>query len=434
MHRVLLAAVLLSVPPAAAAKKVPPHPVPKPKPAAEQAAPPPESTNVEPLPDLSHALPAKILGKLPSTADQYRQLKGDLAKGKPMADQAKARSDSLKAEAEDLRHRLVVTAAKVQSLEAEKIELDARIAHLAADDKRLSAGFVRDRVEVARLLAVIERLQHDMPPALVMRPDDALGAARGAMLIGASLPDVYGKAAALARRIELLQKTRAELVQRRAQGVRNAAALRRARGELDQLLAIKDKEAASADATYVALQARLRTIAGEAADLEALLTKVAALRAAPAQNSVVVVTAQNSASSGGRGSLLQPVVGTMVPARGPDKGPGVTFLAKPGAQVVAPADCEVLFAGPYHKNGQVLILEVTVGYDLVLAGLDRITVKPGDQVLAGEPVGVMPSGMRTDGAPQMGQDGELYFEMRQNGRASSPAPLLGLDLRKAKRT
>jgi septal ring factor EnvC (AmiA/AmiB activator) len=71
-----------------------------------------------------------------------------------------------------------------------------------------------------------------------------------------------------------------------------------------------------------------------------------------------------------------------------------------------------------------LILEVTTGYDLVLAGLDRIMVKPGDQVLAGEPVGVM---------PQMGQDGELYFEIRQNGRASSPATLLGLGLRKARK-
>jgi septal ring factor EnvC (AmiA/AmiB activator) len=125
----------------------------------------------------------------------------------------------------------------------------------------------------------------------------------------------------------------------------------------------------------------------------------------------------------------------MLPGGVSAHGPGVTFAAASGAQVVAPADCEVLFAGPYHKNGQVLILEVSTGYDLVLAGLDRIVVKPGDQVLAGEPVGVMPSGMRPGlDSPQMGQNGELYFELRQNGRAASPAPLLGLDLRKAKRS
>jgi septal ring factor EnvC (AmiA/AmiB activator) len=81
-----------------------------------------------------------------------------------------------------------------------------------------------------------------------------------------------------------------------------------------------------------------------------------------------------------------------------------------------------------------LILEVTAGYDLVLAGLDKIVVKPGDQVLAGEPVGVMPQGVQNNSAPQMGQDGELYFELRQNGRALSPASLLGSGPQKATRS
>jgi len=168
--------------------------------------------------------------------------------------------------------------------------------------------------------------------------------------------------------------------------------------------------------------------ASHAADLQALLTKVAALRAHPAQQSVVLVTAQNagSRSATGRGALLVPVVGSIrADADRRNRAPGVTFVTSPGAQVVAPADCEVLFAGPYHKSGQVLILEVTAGYDLVLAGLDRIMVRPGDLVLAGEAVGAM---------PQMGQDGELYFELRQNGRGANPVPLLGPDLRKAKRS
>ncbi|HWD27480.1 MAG TPA: peptidoglycan DD-metalloendopeptidase family protein [Rhizomicrobium sp.] len=323
----------------------------------------------------------------------------------------------------------------MQDLEKQKIVLDGEIVQLAAEDKRLSAGFLRDRVQVARLLAVIERLQHDTPPALALKPDDALGAARGAMLLGASLPDVYGKAAALARRIEELQRTRAALIARRAEASRNALQLRQARVELDQLLASKSAQAAVADAAYGKLREKLATIATQAANLETLLVKVAALRAQPAQHSVVVVTAQNAALDGSRGTLLQPVVGTMLPQQGDGNGPGVSFAAAGGAQVVAPADCEVLFAGPYHKNGQVLILEVTTGYDLVLAGLGRVTVKPGDQVLAGEPVGVMPQGMPANkNAPQMGPNGELYFELRKDGRASSPMPLLGLDLRKAKRT
>ena len=386
------------------------------------------SPTVEPLSDLSHALPAPVAAGLPSTAEQFRQLKGAIVKGKPAVDTAKAQSEQLRTETSALRQKLIETAAHVQALEKQKIVLDGEIQSLSVKYASMASTFAHDRATVARLLAVIERLQHDSPPAMALRPDDALGAARGAMLIGASLPEVYGQAAGVARQIEQLQHTRDTLLARRADAVRNAGLLRSARVDLDQLLAIKQREASSAEATYGALKSRLDAIASQAADLKTLLAKVAALRSRPPEQSVVLVTAQNATSGGphARGTLLLPVVGTPH-AAGVNAGhaPGVTFVTAPGAQVVAPADCEVLFAGPYHKNGQVLILEVTAGYDLVLAGLDRIMVRPGDLILAGEPVGAM---------PQMGQDGELYFELRQNGRSANPGPLLGLDIRKAKRS
>jgi septal ring factor EnvC (AmiA/AmiB activator) len=127
--------------------------------------------------------------------------------------------------------------------------------------------------------------------------------------------------------------------------------------------------------------------------------------------------------------LRRPVVGHLIADSGPGAAgnisPGVTFATQPGATVVAPADGRVLFAGPYHKTGQVLILETPGGYDLVLAGLDRIAARPGDQLLAGEPLGTM---------PQNGDGERLYFEVRQNGKGLSPAPWLAVDLRKAKRS
>ncbi|MEO7053766.1 MAG: peptidoglycan DD-metalloendopeptidase family protein, partial [Rhizomicrobium sp.] len=141
--------------------------------------------------------------------------------------------------------------------------------------------------------------------------------------------------------------------------------------------------------------------------------------------SVVMVTAENPGSLGGlgRNSLLEPVVGSVVAAEGGNS--GLSYATRPGAQVIAPADGKVLYAGPYHKSGQVLILEITTGYDLVLAGLGRVTVRPNDEVLAGEPVGNMPA--------QSGSPNErLYFELRQSGHGMDPRPWLSPDLRKAK--
>ena len=377
-------------------------------------------------------MPLGEAGRLPSTAERYRSLKTQVDKTKPNVEHAKAKSESLKAEAQALRTRLIETAARVQRLEKEKIRLDSEIRTLSKREAALAESFARDRVAVAHLLGILERLQHDMPPVIALTADDALGAAHGAMLLGASLPRVYGAAANLARRLEALRRTRAQLLVRRAEGARNAVQLAAARTRLDQLLATKEVEAKTAAAHYATLSTKFAIIAKQAADLGELLQKVAALRAeGPTPKSLVVVGPDGPETGSGlkRGALERPVIGKLTDGGmdgvGGDRAPGVTFLTQAGAQVVAPADSAVLFAGPYHKSGEVLILEMAGGYDLVLAGLGRVDVKMGDRLLAGEPLGTMPrsrSGAR------------LYFELRHNGHGASPRPWLAVGLRKAKRS
>jgi murein hydrolase activator len=372
--------------------------------------------------DLSQALPGKALAKLPSSAQQLKSLSSELKQETPQLVSAKQKSEQLAAEAASLRQKLIATAARIEVLERQQADADARIVQLTAEDSRLSAGFANDRVAVTRLLGVLERLQHDMPPALAMRPDDALAAARGSMLIGASLPPVYAQAARLSRRIDDLKRTRHALEQQQAEAADTAARLTIARRDLDDLLAQKEKEAAGAAETYGNLKTRLEQVARQAADFQALLARVKALRQqGGAEASVVTVMAENSGSLGGLGknSVLEPVVGAVV-GTSDNANPGLTYATQPGAQVIAPADGKVLYAGPYHKNGQVLILEITTGYDVVLAGLGRVTVKPNDQLLAGEPIGTMPP----DAA-----DDRLYFELRHGGHGQSPAPWLKLNLR-----
>jgi septal ring factor EnvC (AmiA/AmiB activator) len=374
----------------------------------------------EPAIDLSQALPGKAMAKLPSSAQQLKSLSSELKQQQPQLATAKEKSEALAAETAALRRKLIATAARIESLERQKGETESRIQQLTAENNRLSAGFANDRVAVTKLLGVLERLQHDMPPALAMRPDDALGAARGAMLVGASLPPVYAQAARLSRRIEALKHTRLALEQQQSSDAENTARLNVARTELDELLGQKEKEAETAAQTYGTLKSQMEKVAREAADFQALLTRVRALRQEAGQGdaqSVVTVTAQNTGLPGAlsRNSLLEPVVGALETGSS-----GLSYATKPGAQVIAPADGKVLYAGPYHKNGQVLILEITTGYDAVLAGLGRVTVKPNDQLLAGEPVGMMPADP---------VDNRLYFEVRHGGHGLSPAPWLKSSVR-----
>jgi septal ring factor EnvC (AmiA/AmiB activator) len=417
---------------------------PRPRPArTTDARPPAHTTDAPPEQpiDLSHAVPGKALAKLPSSAEQLKTLTGQIRQQAPQVAVAKQKSDTLSAEAAALRAKLIDTAARIDRLERDRIAAQARVEELQGEAARLSAGFQNDRVAVTRLLAVLERLQHDMPPALALKPDDALGAARGSMLIGASLPPVYARAAALSRRIALLQRTRAELDRNLKAQETTETSLAAARLDLTALLETKQLQAEAAGGTYAGLKAQLDVIAAQAADFQALLTRIARLRRASGADGGVV-TVQAPSGTGfealAKGGVRNPVVGTLLPpgsgSGGSGSGPGATYATLPGALVSAPVDGKVLFAGPYHKSGYVLILEITSGYDLVLAGLGQVTVRPNDELLAGEPVGVMPG---TAGALRgnalNGNDGRLYFELRRDGKGLDPAPWLSLDLRKAKK-
>lgn len=93
---------------------------------------------------------------------------------------------------------------------------------------------------------------------------------------------------------------------------------------------------------------------------------------------------------------------------------GINIKARNGAQVVAPYDGQVVYAGPFRRYGQILIIEHGGRYHTLLAGLDRIDAVVGQWLLAGEPVGTL-------GSPPNGNP-ELYFELRRGGQPINPLP------------
>jgi septal ring factor EnvC (AmiA/AmiB activator) len=367
-------------------------------------------------------------------AERYSRAQKDFEEQRDNEDKTRAERDAIAAESRSLQDRLIANASKVQELEAAVESSADELQRLNETVRNIQSDLLRDRDRVAHLLAVLQRLQADEPPALALKPGDSLAAARGTMQMGAMLPPVYREAAALAKKLKTLGETRIALVKKGDEARIEAANLSDARAALDQLLQEKNAEQADADAKLSELHAVTEEVGREASDLKALIDRVASLRAAgPASEGMKIVTAQNGAAGAlSRGSLLRPVVGSATPGdpAGPGRTPGqngplgLWFETAGRAEAVAPADSEVVFAGTYQKFGQVLILEIAGGYHLTLAGLGRIDVHIGDSVLAGEPVGVLPEGRAA----------RLYMELRRNGQAVDPAPWLSAELRKAKGT
>jgi septal ring factor EnvC (AmiA/AmiB activator) len=376
--------------------------------------------------------PSGVAGR--TLAERYQQAQQALSEQRNNEEKTRAARDRLAAESKALQDRLIANAAKVQELEAAYEGTQADLSRLNLNIKNIEADLNRDRDRVAHLLAVLQRLQTDQPPALALRPDDSLAAVRGTLQMGAMLPPVYQEATYLAKQLKTLSDNKSAVVAKAAQARTQAEALRTARTSLDHLLEQKSADQLRTEAKLSELHDVTEEIGRETTDLKALIDRIASLRGSgnTAEGMTVVTPKATKSAPLALGSLRLPVIGRVTPGdpAGPGRTPGINgplglwFETSGKAEAVAPADSEVVFAGSYQKFGQVLILEIAGGYHLTLAGLGRIDVHIGDLVLAGEPVGVLPEGRAA----------RLYLELRRNGQAVDPAPWMSAELRKAKGT
>lgn len=369
------------------------------------------------------ALPAESL------ASRYRDQLKALEEARQNEATTRAVRDRAEAAALRLREQLIANAERIQNLETALAETEAALPDLNRRLNKIEGDFARDRAKVARLLAVLQRLDADVPPVLVVRPEDSLAATRGAMQLGAVLPALYTEAASLSKQLKLLEETRNAKADKVTEQRMQAESLQTARKELDRLMGLRSQERESANKKLSELQGIAAQFAKSTSDLKGLMERIATLRnsGSSGQNRVVSATERPQSLR----ILRVPVSGRSTPgdpsgpgSGTPQKRAGLWFEGTGGSQAVAPADSQVVFAGAYQNFGLVLILEMNGGYHLTLAGLGRIDVRIGDQVLAGEPVGTLAATMPA----------RLYLELRRNGQTMDPAPWLGAELRKAKGT
>lgn len=122
-----------------------------------------------------------------------------------------------------------------------------------------------------------------------------------------------------------------------------------------------------------------------------------------------------------RGAMILPAGGRLVrrfgdPGETGSASRGIQIETRPGAEVVAPFDGRVEFAGPFRGYDQILILAHGDGYHSLLAGLQRIDAAVGQWLVRGEPVGVT----RSDGRQTI-----LNMELWRHGQPIDPLPRLG---------
>lgn len=131
--------------------------------------------------------------------------------------QRKLRADleAAKGDRGRLNQMLLDTAARTRAVEQQLIDVEGRIAQLDRSAADLNTSLGKRRGVLAQVLAALMRMGREPPPAILMRPDDALDAVRSAILLGALLPELRVEAETLASDLSELSRVRTELASAR---------------------------------------------------------------------------------------------------------------------------------------------------------------------------------------------------------------------------
>lgn len=360
-----------------------------------------------------------------------------------------------------LNRALIETAARIRELETRIAASEGRIKTLDDNERTIRRSLEDRRGVIAEVLAALQRIGRRPPPALMVRPEDALQSVRTAMMLGAVLPEMRIEAEALVADLTELVRVRQEIAAEIETTSRDLAALSQDRQRMTLLVEERQKKQAETERALETERERAAALARQADSLKDLIAKfeqdiAASARAAEA---AARATAKEPATSGrpnltalkdpgrlapavafatAKGVLPLPVNGVKVREfgaadrlGGTEK--GLSIATRSGAQVTAPCDGWVVYAGPFRSYGQLLILNAGGGYHVLLAGMERISVDLGQFVLTGEPVAVMGAGSQTAALVAVGSSQPvLYVEFRKDGTPVDPGPWWANDSEKVR--
>jgi septal ring factor EnvC (AmiA/AmiB activator) len=358
--------------------------------------------------------------------------------------------EALKADRARLTAALIETTTKVQDNERQMAAANQRLATLTDTENAMRKSLENRRGVIADVLAVLQRMGRDPPPAILVRPQDMAQAIRAAILLGAVVPELRAETTALADDLDELAKVRKSIAAEHEDLAKRAQGFAEDKTRLAALVDARQQSLAEAEKALGAERDRAADLARQAATLKDLITGMEsqtgpaksavdegdAAAAADVTNKAAAAQAKDPARlkpavafADVRGTLELPAVGTIVKAFGaPDAyggtEKGVSIATARQATVASPVDGSVVFSGPYRTYGQLLIINAGGGYYVVLAGMERINVAVRQFVLAGEPVATMgDGGTQTAAAAAIGAvQPILYIEFRKDGAAIDPGP------------
>ena len=339
---------------------------------------------------------------------QLKSLEKEIRERDEKRVQLEKQAEQIATQRRKLQLNMIFIAEQVRANEQRQIDINKKLDALLMTQNNLIAALNKDRVSLSQSLAALQRFEKSTPPALAVRPDDALEGIRGALAMASIVPSLKQKVDEIHARLDELSAIRRQIVKRQKELDDALIKAENDRAKLDVLVAEKQRAEASRRQEAASEQAAIKELAAKAKNLKDLVTKLEKRRARQHN--------QIRGFSRTRGKLPLPVSGKLLSRpetirKNTETGrEGAYMTTRVQSLVTAPYDAQVLYAGPFRDYGNMLILGVGKNYHLLFAGLSEISVDVGQVILAGEPVGqIIPEPLTN--APKT-----LYMEIRYKGQ------------------
>ena len=358
-----------------------------------------------------------------------------------------------------INRELIETSKKARSLEKRVSKASNRLIELRQQEAGIRRFLKSKTALLSEVLAALQRMGRNPPPALLVTPQDALSSVRSAILLGAVVPEIRGETETLISQLRDMVRITTEIEGQRDGLTSDLTALAGEEERLNLLLQEKKKLSGVAQQKLAEEYSRSVELASKATSLKELIGSLeaqieSAREAAQAARLAderrkqieqarletnAKYTTQEAFSDPSRqapalsfqetkGLLPLPVNGELVSDFGEkddlgDEVLGQNLQTRENARVISPADGWIVYAGPFRTYGQLLIINAGNDYHIVMAGMEEINAAVGQFVIVGEPIGKM-------GAKRVASAGSvdlsltkpiLYVEFRKDSTPIDPS-------------
>ena len=361
-------------------------------------------------------------------------------------------TQSLNKESAALQGRLIESGKKAQQSEQRLTKSEAQLAGLTQKETQIRVALEESRATIAQMLGVMQRMGREPPPVMITERNDALRMVRSAMILSSFFPGFKAEADQLAKKLADLDAVISRSREERTRMADAQADFTRLKAEIDGLLVQKRekmqenwqkleglKVASTRHSRAVTdlgdLLQRLDAEVGKRSNLAAYETELKKLGPAielkpDVKNAAFIQPGRMKPAipfEKAKGLLPLPSQGKRTRAFGArdetgGKSEGISIETRGEAQITAPSDGWVIYAGQFRSYGQLLIINAGGGYHILLAGLDQIYTNVGQFVLAGEPVAAMSKAPPQGASSAQSRNPVLYIEFRKDARPFDPDP------------